>query len=343
MSGIGPRAQSLPGGVITGAEQVGTFSYLVAEDTWWLSPATCAMHGLPAGSRVTTEMLVAFKHPDDLIPPREVLEKVLSEGEPFCFPHRIVDTAGRSRNIVVIGITARDATETVSRVEGYAIDLTDAQGQAQKALGTGTEAVHAELENRAAIEQAKGALMLAYGMSADAAVALLGWYAQQYDIQLNLVAERLVLRLKDVTVTSSGIRRTIDRMMHDAARTEAGTRSPFEPWEFRLGAGCGEPTRMIGYSVLSTESEVGEVDGFLAFAGLQALIVDTSAWVVAQRIALPVGTVQYVDHYEHRVQLDCSLAEIKAAPPSDPCRGDRGKYLVRVADYYRSLYRDLDL
>lgn len=341
MSGIEPGTPSLAGGVITGAEQVGTFSYLVAEDTWWLSPATCAMHGLPAGSRVTTEMLLAFKHPDDLIPPREVLEKVLSEGEPFCFPHRIVDTSGRSRNIVVIGTTARDAAETVSRVEGYAIDLTAAEPS--QALPVGTEVVRAELENRAAIEQAKGALMLAYGMSADAAVALLKWYAEQYNMQLNLVAERLVLRLKNATVTASGIRRTIDRMMHDAARTEAGTRSPFEPWEFRLGVGCGEPTRLIGYSVLATEGEVGEVDGFLAFAGLQALIVDTSAWVAAQRIALPVGTVQYVDHYEHRVQLDCSLAEIKAAPPSDPCRGDRGKYLVRVADYYRSLYRDLDL
>src|SRR5215207_1124070 len=230
MSGIEPRAPSLPGGMVSGTEQVGTFSYLVAEDTWRLSPAACAMHGLPAGSRVTTEMLLAFKYPDDLIPPREVLEKALGDGEQFCFPHRIVDTAGRIRNLVVIGTPARDADETVIGVEGYAIDLTDTQQR--YAVRAGTDVVQASLEHRTAVEQAKGALMLAYGVSADAAVALLKWYSQQYNIKLNLVAERLVVRLRDATVTSSGIRRTVDRMMHDAASTEAGTAGPFEPWEF---------------------------------------------------------------------------------------------------------------
>jgi hypothetical protein len=81
--------------------------------------------------------------------------------------------------------------------------------------------VQAAAEHRQAIEQAKGALMLAYGISPDAAVALLRWHSQQHNVRLNLIAERLVQELRRTQLAPSGVRNALDRVLHDA-----GTQRP---------------------------------------------------------------------------------------------------------------------
>jgi hypothetical protein len=47
-------------------------------------------------------------------------------------------------------------------------------------------------ENRAAIEQAKGMIMLIYRVSADAAFELLKWRSQETNIKLRILAEQLL-------------------------------------------------------------------------------------------------------------------------------------------------------
>jgi len=55
-----------------------------------------------------------------------------------------------------------------------------------------TVAVAEISENRAAIEQAKGMLMMTYGIDAGAAFELLKWRSQQNNVKLRVLAEQLV-------------------------------------------------------------------------------------------------------------------------------------------------------
>ena len=48
------------------------------------------------------------------------------------------------------------------------------------------------MASRATIEQAKGALMLVYGLDAEAAFSLLSWQSQRSNIKLRDLAERLL-------------------------------------------------------------------------------------------------------------------------------------------------------
>ncbi|WP_141119928.1 ANTAR domain-containing protein, partial [Mycobacterium malmoense] len=52
-------------------------------------------------------------------------------------------------------------------------------------------------ENRAGIEQAKGMLMLVYGISEDAAFELLRWLSQEANIKLRPLAEQIVEDFRD--------------------------------------------------------------------------------------------------------------------------------------------------
>jgi hypothetical protein len=204
--------------VITGSEQVGTFRYLVADESWWLSPEVYAMHGLSPGTLITTEIILAFKHPDDRLPAAELLSKVLSVGKPFCFPHRIVNTAGQLRDVVVIGNVSSDAADRTTSIDGYALDLTDSQRR--YADDAGTEAIQAAMEHRSAIEQAKGAMMVVYGISPVAAIELLRWHSRQTNVKLQVIAERLVEVLSGSTLTSSTTRGSVDRMLYDVTHRQ---------------------------------------------------------------------------------------------------------------------------
>jgi hypothetical protein len=59
-------------------------------------------------------------------------------------------------------------------------------------------------ELRASIEQAKGMLMLIYGISANAAFDLLKWLSQEANLKLRLLAERITEDFRGVgpTLTS---------------------------------------------------------------------------------------------------------------------------------------------
>lgn len=59
---------------------------------------------------------------------------------------------------------------------GYVIDLT--MLTVQGARGAANDAVQSSAQQRAVIEQAKGVLMLTFGLNADAAFALLVWHSQ---------------------------------------------------------------------------------------------------------------------------------------------------------------------
>jgi hypothetical protein len=84
------------------------------------------------------------------------------------------------------------------------------------------------------IEQAKGALMIAYGLDADQAFALLRWHSQHTNIKLRDIAAGLVARTNDPGIaglTAAG--KITDILAALTAHTNTATTPPVP--------GIGEP------------------------------------------------------------------------------------------------------
>ena len=123
---------------------VGYYTYLVADDQWSWSDGIYDLHGyIPHAVPATTEVLLRHKHPDDLARAFEVLEKAVTDGQPFRCHHRIIDCDGRVRSVLLVGRGVRDATGRVEQLVGFFVDLTDLTGLGR--AGTGTDVVDARL------------------------------------------------------------------------------------------------------------------------------------------------------------------------------------------------------
>ena len=141
------------------AQRVGRFRFYVDGQRWEWSENVERLHGYEPGTVTpTTELLLSHKHPDDRPQVAAVLEKV-ADGEPFSSRHRIIDTAGRTHWVIVIGDRMLDDAGKVIGTSGFYVDYTDTMQSDISA------AVSKVAEARAEIEQAKGLLMAAYGIS----------------------------------------------------------------------------------------------------------------------------------------------------------------------------------
>jgi len=193
-------------------QHVGSFRYLLADDTWEWSDAVARMHGYEPGTvSPTTELLLQHKHPDDKEHIAVVLEAVRSVGKPFSSRHRIIDTAGRVKHVAVIGDRLLDEDGTLLGTSGFYLDLSDAF---EEEVREGVDlAVNALAESRAVIEQAKGALMLVYCISAQHAFEVLAWRSQETNVKLRTLAEQLVADITSGPGTETMSRGAFDHLL----------------------------------------------------------------------------------------------------------------------------------
>jgi PAS domain S-box-containing protein len=159
-------------------QRVGRFRFFLHGQRWEWSDAVAGMHGYEPGTvQPTTELLLQHKHPEDRVQVAAVLDLVL-RGKPFSSRHRIIDTAGHTHWVVVVGDLMRDDGGAVIGTSGFYVDVTEAL-QAQI-----TAVVSDYSESRAHIEQAKGVLMAAYGLPAQRAFDILVWRSQETNTKL---------------------------------------------------------------------------------------------------------------------------------------------------------------
>src|SRR5215510_3999317 len=164
-----PRDVAIPVG-----ERVGSFRYLRAQDRWEWSDSVAHMHGyLPGQVRPTTALVMSHKHPEDAGDVAALIQAMTGHGRPFSSRHRIIDTRGQVHPVVVIGERLCDAAGNVIGSQGLYVDLSDVEDGA-----TVQDAIADFTEHRAIIEQAKGILMMTYGISADRAFDILVWRSQ---------------------------------------------------------------------------------------------------------------------------------------------------------------------
>ncbi len=96
-------------------------------------------------------------------------------------------------------------------MSGFYIDVTDSiRSDIDRSI---TENVSAFIESRTVIEQAKGALMVIYGISADRAFDVLTWKSQQFNVKVLVVAEELVAALPTALDLAFDVRGAFDHIL----------------------------------------------------------------------------------------------------------------------------------
>jgi hypothetical protein len=195
-------------------ERVGSFRYFRSEDRWEWSDAVAAMHGYGPGQvEPTTALVMSHKHPDDSANVALLIEALSEEGQAFSNRHRIIDTRGHTHLVLVIGERLCAGDGAVIGSQGFYVDLSDFEDG-----GTVDAAIADFTAHRACIEQAKGILMMTYGISAERAFDILVWRSQETNTKLR----RLVLQIiRDFTAelrVPGDVRARADQLLLTAHR-----------------------------------------------------------------------------------------------------------------------------
>jgi hypothetical protein len=179
--------QALAGGA---AQPAGWFRFYFADQRWEWSEQVQRMHGYEPGSITpTTELVLSHKHPEDRGHVAATIDQIVHTHQAFSTRHRIVDTRGKVHHVVVVGDRIFDDDGDVIGTHGFYIEVSAPYEQARD---DAMSAKVAEIsENRAGIEQAKGMLMLIYGISGTAAFELLKWLSQEANVKLRPLAEQI--------------------------------------------------------------------------------------------------------------------------------------------------------
>jgi hypothetical protein len=172
-------------------QRVGWFRFYFADERWEWSPQVERMHGYESGTvSPTTRLVLSHKHPDDYGQVAATLDEVRRTSGAFSTRHRIIDTRGEVRHVVVVGNQLRDDAGVVIGTGGFYVDVSPSiTGDREEGV---TEAVAEIAEARGAIEQAKGMLMLVYRISAESAFELLKWRSQESNVRLRALAAQVV-------------------------------------------------------------------------------------------------------------------------------------------------------
>jgi hypothetical protein len=190
-------------------ERVGSFRYLRAEGRWEWSDAVARIHGYAPGQvQPTTALVMSHKHPDDAANVARLIEAMTEQGRPFSSRHRIIDTRGHIHPVVVIAERLCDGDGAVIGSRGLYVDLSDVDDGV-----TVEDAVADFTEHRAVIEQAKGVLMMMYGISSERAFDILVWRSQVTNTKLRRLATQIVDDFTTQLQVPAGIRERADHLL----------------------------------------------------------------------------------------------------------------------------------
>lgn len=174
----------------------GTFHFSRDTGTWTWSEQVYAIYGFAPGAVVpTTELILAHQHPEDRAAVEQVLTEAIETGTPHTLCNRIRDARGTTRQVVMVGAGDFADGGELEGIRGFFVDLTEAVRRTT--AREVDEAMELMAQSRPVIEQAKGALMISYGLDADRAFQLLRSYSQRANVKLRDVARNVVEALVD--------------------------------------------------------------------------------------------------------------------------------------------------
>ncbi len=179
--------QALAGGT---PQRAGWFRFSFVDQRWEWSEQVQRLHGYEPGTVTpTTEVVLSHKHPDDRGQVAATINDMVERRQAFSTRHRIVDTNGDVHHVVVVGDQFCDENDEVIGTHGFYIDVTPtASRNSEDAI---TAKVAAIAQRRGVIDQAKGMLMLVYGVDEDAAFNLLKSLSQVRNMKLGPLAQQI--------------------------------------------------------------------------------------------------------------------------------------------------------
>jgi hypothetical protein len=221
---LGGHGSESPGLDPPAPPQTGRFVYHVAGQRWEWDDDVYAIHGYQPGEvEPTTELVMRHKHEHDRERVDLTLRDAMEDGTPFNIYYRIL-VGSEERRVVLVGEGDYDEGRTcegkVDRLVGYYLDLTPTMEA--EATAAADAAVAASAKARDTIEQAKGILMLGYGLEPDAAFAMLKWWSRNRNVKVREVADRLIQVAREGHVSHPGLRRLLDSLLDDLTAGRVG-------------------------------------------------------------------------------------------------------------------------
>jgi hypothetical protein len=209
---------AVPARAVAARPLVGRFSWNTVTDVWWWSDDLYRLYGYASGAvEPTLERFLQHKDPRDRARIDEVFSRCAQQGGPFSCHHRIIDARGIHKTVVAIGFGHRDAGDTHTDVmQGFLVEVSARDDLESEA------ALQSLLRSRAPVEQVKGALMLIYGLTADAAFSVLRGYSQVYNVKVAAIVAAVLAAFQARPATNTLSRAELDRILWDAAQPALG-------------------------------------------------------------------------------------------------------------------------
>jgi hypothetical protein len=129
----------------------------------------------PGVAEASVELLLRHQHPEDHARTLAALNGACDQGRPFCLETRLASD-GAVRTVVLVGEPELDASGAVTAVSGLVAEISGhhrADDRDREALIAEIAQLRTAMVSRAAIEQAKGIIMLLTGCGDEVAFRLL--------------------------------------------------------------------------------------------------------------------------------------------------------------------------
>jgi hypothetical protein len=203
----------------------GRFRGDLTTEQWWWSPELYALHGIPPDSvQPTVGLLLAHVHTGDRPGLRESLSAAATAGAPFAREYRALRMDGQQRAALLVCEPETDAAGTVTALTGLVLDVTESRAtppadEQVHRLETEVEQLRNAMASRAAIEQAKGILMLLMGCGDQVAFDLLAHISSHTHRKVRDVAVSIVASASGRTPLPSDV----SEILHDACPPSPST------------------------------------------------------------------------------------------------------------------------
>ena len=193
---------------------VGSFGIALPECDWTWSDGLFAILGLDESAvSPTTDLVLQHQHSDDRSDVERFLDDVVTTGRPAAVWHRVVRPDGSVRQLVTSATGVHGHGGALEAIAGQVVDVTE------PVRLTTSRDVDQALErlslSRPSIDQAKGALMLAYALDEETAFALLRDYSQHLNVKVRDLARDLTEAARQPGGWSPGTKALLGRLLRD--------------------------------------------------------------------------------------------------------------------------------
>lgn len=174
----------------TTSRALGQYAWNTTTGAWSWDAGMYELHGYPAGAvPATTSLVLAHKHDDHRAHAAGLLEAVAGSDRRFSNFHSVVDAAGHLRTVVVVGASSTDhssATLPQRWSRGFMVDVTeDDEVSTQRAVSQ-------VRRSAAPIQQSMGLLMGSFGLTDEAAFAVIVRLSRHHNVKLRDLTERFM-------------------------------------------------------------------------------------------------------------------------------------------------------